>query len=297
MTAVWRFAHPVDRRGRAPLYGRWRRPHPPLLLTLHPLRPRPPGTNGQGVVSLRAQFLPFNDLSSPKKQQLVDEAVAASGPVLPSVSAAPPPVEAAAEGPAVGEAVEAASKTAVEAIEGAAGKIEEKLMAAGVDGKVGRCLQRRGEARHSISPCESNAGCTHPWLHQGACHGCVHPASSQHIQVVDALASVKLAAVERAKAAAGTVSSFVESQGISALPARDLTKILASMSTSYEGGASSRTAGERCWRSAGAEAPVTRLHVDLPNTSPYPPPTMRKTPQARPSRRRRSCLKAAAASR
>jgi hypothetical protein len=138
------------------------------LLTPHAARPRPlpgaalpPGANGQGSVTLTVTFLPF-DTPAAAAEALVDAAVADEGPpvtpgaaLLEAAAAAGGPGAAVAAadakeagaqgeaedaGPAVGEAVEMVSRSAVEAIEDAAQKLEGQLKAAGVDGKVSVCV-------------------------------------------------------------------------------------------------------------------------------------------------------------
>lgn len=166
------------------------------------------GANGQGTVAITARFLPFAGADGPGgAAEALLEAAAVD---LEPVAAVPADgggaaeaaggeaaeggaedgggagVEAAAadEGLVVSEAVQQASKSAVDTIEGVAGKLQEQLVSAGVDDKV-----------------------------------------------VEALGSVKQAALDRARLAADSVTGFVERQGIGSLPAKDLTKILVAISS------------------------------------------------------------------
>jgi hypothetical protein len=54
--------------------------------------------------------------------------------------------------------------------------------------------------------------------------------------VLEALGSVKSAAVEQARRTADGVASFVESRGVSALPAADLTRLVLSLSKNLGAG-------------------------------------------------------------
>ncbi|KAI8470315.1 MAG: hypothetical protein J3K34DRAFT_521444 [Monoraphidium minutum] len=104
------------------------------------------GANGQGTVKLTARLLPFDALRGVARDQLIDDAVADAGAVIPGAAPAADDARGAggagAEGGGleVGDAVRQASEAAIGAIEGAAGQLEARLSAAGVDGKVAEAL-------------------------------------------------------------------------------------------------------------------------------------------------------------
>ncbi|GBF90755.1 hypothetical protein Rsub_03056 [Raphidocelis subcapitata] len=177
------------------------------------------GANGQGAVMLAAKWLPFDDPGSAETAALIDEAVADDGPVIPGSEADVTAEEAA--GAALIDAVTDAPPGAAEA---AAAALRVAGAAAGEGPAVGEAV--RAASASAVAAIEGTADKLESKLKKAGVSG----------KVVGALDTVKTAAVGSAKAAGDKVSGFAEKQGISNLPAKDLTKILKAISSSPSSG-------------------------------------------------------------
>ncbi|KIY92985.1 hypothetical protein MNEG_14978 [Monoraphidium neglectum] len=206
------------------------------------------GANGQGTIRLTARFLPFDDPAGPsaETEALIDDAIAEDGPVLVPTSASAgaaadeeggvaallgklPSVKLPFLGDGDADAADV-SATAADVI------IDEAVGGGGVEAEgegdtnadgvtdVGEAVEQYKQA--TVEAIEGAAGILEGQLAAAGADG----------KVLEALGSVKSAAVEQARRTADGVASFVESRGVSALPAADLTRLVLSLSKNLGAG-------------------------------------------------------------